>query len=158
MKNGFSVSEQENQSKFFHSKLLHRLCFWHNFSLTIYCSTIIKAACMTDPVFSRVMWQSQAEWVWPLEEVVLKNGLELLIAVTEYQLRLRVLSHSSDFWSTCCGQWKDLWDLYKLFFSHICADTPLNIPNGIFRRIGGWKRAVTAAGYHVNDRRLGGMG
>lgn len=47
--------------------------------------------------------------------------------------------------------------LYKLFFSHICADTPLNIPNGIFRRIGGWKRAVTAAGY-VNDKRLGGMG
>jgi len=90
MKNGFSVFEQENQSKFFLSKLLHCLWFWHNFSLTTYCSTIIKATCMTC-MFSGVPWQCQVEWVWSLKEVVLKKALELLTAVTEYQLHLGAL-------------------------------------------------------------------
>lgn len=131
LKNGFSVSEQENQSTLYFvwrccivcasDTMLDCLLFCHNQS-NLYGKSSVQVNDMA--ALGRV------------NLIAGRSGVEKGLGIVGNSHRGASswsLSDSSDFWSTCCGQQKDLKDVYKLFFSHSCADTSLNIPDGILQ-------------------------
>lgn len=88
---------------------------------------------------------------------MLKKALELLIVVTKYQLHLGalVIALTSGVPAVASERASEISVSCSLV---VFVQILHNIPNRLFRRIGGCKRAVAAAGYHGNDKRLGDMG